>query len=339
MRRRAARLRWLLPLLALCGCAGGPGYLARLGWNEARILWRREPIAELLARPDLDATLRERLTLVLAVRDFGRDRLGLRVGDSYTTYATVGDDARIWVVSAAHRDRLEPYTWWYPIAGRVPYRGFFDRAAADATAAAMAGENLDTDVRSAIAFSTLGWFADPLLSSTAASPPVELAETVLHETFHATRYVPGASSFNESAAMFVGHRGAIAYFCGPGAAPESCATARRRWTLMKARGRVLGRLAVRLRALYAAALPPAVREARRAALCRQAAASLTRRRLGRTDDLVPPNNARLLSELIYFDHLDDFDRLAADDATLPGAIARLVAAPVATDDPFAWLPR
>lgn len=330
-----ALLVWAL--LWSTGCAGGPGYLLRLGWNEARILWRREPIAELLASPTTDPQLKEQLALVERARTFGQQHLGLRVGESYSTYATVGPEAKIWVLSAAHRDRLEPYTWWYPIAGRVPYRGFFERPDADAAAAALAGEDLDTDVRTATAFSTLGWFADPLLSSLAAAPPVELVETVLHESFHATRYVPGASAFNESAAMFVGHRAAIAFFCRDATTAADCGTAQRRWTLMRGRARVLGRFAERLRALYAEQRPTVARERRRAILARQAAASLTRRRLGRADDLTPPNNARLMSELIYLSHLDAFDRLAPTDQDLPAAIARLAATPVDPAAPFAWL--
>ncbi|MFN8543095.1 MAG: aminopeptidase [Candidatus Binatia bacterium] len=184
---------WLLALalLLVAGC-GGPAYLARLGWSEARILWRREPIDAVLARPALDPELRRRLALVLAVRDFARDVLGLRVGESYATFAAVErDEATVWVLAAARRDRLEAHTWWYPVAGRVPYKGFFDEGGARAAAQVLAARDLDTDLRRALAFSTLGWFADPLLSTTAAAPPVELADTVIHELFHATLYVPG----------------------------------------------------------------------------------------------------------------------------------------------------
>ncbi len=204
----------LAAALLAAGC-GTPEYLVRAGWAEARLLWRREPIADLLARPDLDPDLRERLLLVLRVRDFARHDLGLETGDSFTTYARTGDTL-VWVLAAARRDRLEAHTWWYPIVGRVPYKGFFERPDAEAAAAALGRRGLDTDVRRASAFSTLGWFADPLSSSTAAEPPVPLAETVIHELFHATRYVPGASAFNESAANFVGQRGAAAFFCACG---------------------------------------------------------------------------------------------------------------------------
>lgn len=329
---------WLLALalLLVAGC-GGPAYLARLGWSEARILWRREPIDAVLARPALDPELRRRLALVLAVRDFARDVLGLRVGESYATFAAVErDEATVWVLAAARRDRLEAHTWWYPVAGRVPYKGFFDEGGARAAAQVLAARDLDTDLRRALAFSTLGWFADPLLSTTAAAPPVELADTVIHELFHATLYVPGASRFNESAANFVGHRGAIAFFCRTaGGDGERCGTARRAWRDERARAVLLGRLARRLERLYARRLPVAVRERARDWLAQQAATALVRGGLGARAMVLPANNARLLGELVYLSDLDAFDRLAPSDDALPAAIARLVATARTARDPFA----
>ena len=320
-----------LVLLTACG-GGGPGYVVRAGWSEARILLRRRPIAELLARPDLDPTLRERLELVRAVRTFAAGPLGLRVGQNYATFAELDRDATAYVLSAAHRDRLAPYTWWYPIVGRVPYQGFFDRAAADAAGRRLAARGFDVDVRPAVAFSTLGWFADPLLSTVAQAPPVELADTLIHELFHSTVYVPGDAAFNESAATFAGHRGAIAFFCsGPGAAAARCAEARRRWVVTRARAAFFTRVAARLRRLYAARLPAPRRERLRSWLAGVAAETLVRRRLGHRDELVPPNNARLLGELVYGTDLDVFDRLAARDADVGPALATLVRAGRAGD--------
>ena len=325
---------WVALLALVVGC-GTPGYLVRAGWAEARLLLRRQPIAGLLARPDLPPGLRERLELVLAVRAFAAGPLGLRAGDSYTTFAEVPRDATVYVVSAARRDRLEAYDWGYPLVGRLPYRGFFSRAAAERVAGDLAARDLDTEVRPALAFSTLGWFADPLLSSAAAEPPVAVVETVLHELWHATLFVPGAAAFNESSATFAGHRGAIAFFCaGPGADPGRCSEARRRWAAVRARGRVLEHLAARLRRLYAAAPPPALRERVRLRLARAAAQALGRRGAGGRDDLLPPNNARLLGDLIYETRLGAFDALAPTDADLGPALAALAGAARGAADPF-----
>jgi len=315
-----------LAVLEACG-GGGAGYLARAGWAEARILLRRRPIAELLARPDLDPTLRERLELVRAVRAFAAGPLGLRVGANYATFAELDGDTTAYVLSAARRDRLAPYTWWYPVVGRVPYQGFFERRAADAAARRLAAQDLDVEVRPAVAFSTLGWFADPLLSTVAQAPPVALADTVIHELFHSTVYVPGDATFNESAATFAGHRGAIAFFCsGPGSAAAPCAEARRRWAVTRARATLFARVATQLRRVYAAGLPAARRERLRSWLAAAAAETLVRRGLGRREELVPPNNARLLGELVYGTDLDVFDRLAERDADLGPALRALVRA-------------
>jgi predicted aminopeptidase len=302
------------------------------------LLLRREPIAEMLARKDLDPALRERLELTLAVRKFAAERLGLRVGDSYSSFAEVPEDATVYVVSAARRDRLEAYVWRYPLVGRLPYRGFFDRAAADAAARTLAARDLDVEVRPALAFSTLGWFADPLLSTAAAGPPVAVAGTVLHELWHATLFVPGQATFNESAATFAGHRGAVAFFCaGPAPDASHCSDARRRWRETRARGRVLSHLAARLRRLYATDPRAKERERDRTALARAAARALQRQGIGGPADVLPPNNARLLGDLLYLTDLDVFDALAPTDADLGPALTALAAVAGGAGDPFAAL--
>ena len=336
--RRWDVARLLLPLIGLslvvAGC-GQPLYVARLSWTEARILLRRQPIERVMARPDVDPALRERLRLVLAARSFARDRLGFEVGDSYTTYAAVTPgETTVHVVSAAYRDHLKPYTWWYPIAGRVPYRGFFDGSAAQAEANRLAARDLDVDMRTAVAFSTLGWFADPLLSTTAEAGPVSLVTTVLHELFHQTLYVPGESAFNESAATFAGERGAIAFFCtGPEADAKRCQAARTAWAETRVRARVLQHLAARLRRLYAEHLPAAERERERTVLTAAAGRTLTGRGLD-DDDVVPPNNARLLGALLYATRLDDFAVLAPGDSDPGPGLRALVASARGAHDPF-----
>ena len=299
-------------------------------------MWRREPIREVIAESETDAELRERLELVLAAREFARDRLGFRVGESYGSYAAVApEEATIHVVSAAYRDQLVSYTWWYPVAGRVPYRGFFDERAAHAEAARLGRRDLDVDVRPAIAFSTLGWFADPLLSTTAEADAVPLVTTVLHELFHQTLYVPGEPAFNESAATFAGERGAVTFFCerdGPDA--PRCREAQASWKATRARARVLGRLADKLRRLFEARPAPARRERMRGELAADAARTLERRGLGGESDVLPPNNARLLGALLYATRLDEFEALAPGDADPGPALRLLVVATRGESDPF-----
>ena len=116
------------------------------------------------------------------------------------------------LVSAAYRDTLKPYTWWFPIVGRVPYKGYFDFAAARLAAKNLAADGYDVYVRPSDAFSTLGFFNDPLLNTTLKGDTLSLANTVIHELTHNTFYAAGQAPFNESFAMFVGARGAAAFF-------------------------------------------------------------------------------------------------------------------------------
>ena len=127
-RRRIARRVAGLAVIALVvflltptGC-----YLSRAGWEEAKILAGRRKIVRLVDDAATDPSTRSRLRLVLAARGFAADSIKLRTGDSFTTYSHLERDTLVLVVSGAYRDKLEAYTWWFPIVGRVPYKGFFD---------------------------------------------------------------------------------------------------------------------------------------------------------------------------------------------------------------------
>ena len=201
-------------------------FVIRAGWEEARILWRREPIAVLVANPAVDATTRGKLQLVLEARAFA-ERLGLPTEGAFTQYADIGRDTLVLVLSAAERDRLVPMTWWFPIVGRVPYKGFFRWDEATRTEAGLRAAGLDTYLRPAPAFSTLGWFEDPVLNTTLQGDSASIVETVLHELTHARYFPKDAVPFNESFANFVGARGAEAFFRARGDATNAARVAAR----------------------------------------------------------------------------------------------------------------
>jgi predicted aminopeptidase len=321
-------------------------YLSRAGWEEAKILAGREKIARLVDDPQTDEATRAKLQLVLAARGFARDSIGLDVGESFTTYSRLRRDTLVLVLSAAYRDRLEPHTWWFPIVGRVPYKGFFDFGAAQAAARDLEAEGLDTYLRPSAAFSTLGWFNDPLLSTTLRYDSLDLANTVIHEVTHNTFYAPGQAVFNESFATFVGARGAAWFFRSRGDSVRSRLAAED-WEDDKALGRFWTRLWHELDSAYRA--HPESRDARLAA--RDAIYARARRllvdsvgpHLRRVDprvlDRVQLDNAALLARRIYLTDLDAFERVYdAEGRDLRRAIARVIMlAKRREDDPYAEL--
>jgi predicted aminopeptidase len=331
-----------LPLLAFCLTACSPAYVLRAGYEEAKILWNRRPIAEVLSRPDIDAATREKLELVLRARRFVEQELDFKVGGSYSTITELAKPPVVYVVTAAPRTRLEPYTWWFPIVGRVSYKGYFDRAAAQEEARRLEQQGYDTYVRPAMAFSTLGWFSDPLLPHLLRYNPETLTNIVIHELFHNTFYLKGQSAFNESLANFAGHRGAIAFFAkefGRGAAITQQAQAT--WESELAVAQFVATGVERLNALYASSVPEAEKLRRREELFAQLQEefrSLPGPVRQNTDfATVRLNNAVVLQYHVYLQELALFERIYRQNGQdLHAALGRITAAAEnGDDDPFA----
>ncbi|MCB1307966.1 MAG: aminopeptidase [Leptospiraceae bacterium] len=184
------------------------GYLIRAGYGQMEILWNRRPIAEVLKDDNTPVEIQKRLEHVERVRAFAAERLGLDVRETYTTYTDINREAAAWNVSASRPLAFQPKTWWFPIVGTVPYLGFFDRPRAEAEAESLRQDGWDVIVSDVAAYSTLGWFNDPLLSSQMSYSESYLTSLVIHESAHATIWFPGDVSFNESFASFVEREGA-----------------------------------------------------------------------------------------------------------------------------------
>ena len=320
-------------------------YVTRAAFEEALILVRRRPIAKVVADPATDAATRGKLELVLAARDFAAESLHLAARRTYTTYSRIDRDTLVLVVSASPVDRLVPYLWYYPVVGRVPYKGFFDLAGAEAEAARLRRMGLDTYVRVSDAFSTLGWFEDPLLSTIVGADSVDLAATVIHEILHNTIWVPGNVPFNESLADFVGYRGAERFFLSRGDR-RSAAFAAARWQDEIRLSHFYDSLAATLDRLYASHPAGEALEAERQrvfAAARAALADSVGRTLrtidGRRLALRPLNNAVVVAARFYRTDLDRFEALLASDG---GDIVRAIAdlgRRAASGDPWAPAPR
>jgi predicted aminopeptidase len=304
-------------------------YVTRAGFEETRILKSRQPIYRLVRDSSIAPGVRRSLGLVLETRDYAA-RLGLEAKETYTTYADVGRDTLLLVLQAAPKDCICPHTWKYPIVGRIPYKGFFDPQAARREASRFAGRGYDTYLRPSSAFSTLGWFNDPLLSTALTGDSVELAATVFHEIAHNTLYVKSATPFNESFAQLVGYRSAQAFFEERGDSLRAQQAADR-WHDEIVLGDYYATLVGRLQALYAqhpdsATLDRGRREAAawaRAQLEGPIGRRLRTFRIGRLTER-PINNAQLIGARIYRTRLDLFDRwYELHDRDIRGSVGTL----------------
>ena len=331
--RKARRiLLWSLGVIALLMVAFPTGrYLLRAAWEEMIILAGRRRITSVIRDPSTDSTSRAKLRVVLAARTFAADSVGLKVGDSFSSYTKLSRDTLVLLVQAAYKDRLARYTWWFPIVGRVPYKGYFDYDAARREGDRLKRDGLDVYLRPASAFSTLGVFADPILSTTLSEDSLELANTVIHETLHNTIYLRGQAVFNESFANFVGARGAAWFFrsrAGTGAAEETDA----RWSDTKLLGRFWAAMYTTVDSTYKAHPDDkAARIAARDSISARARIELVEtlgpqlRTIGpRALERVRLDNAALLARRVYMTDLELFDAVYdREDCDLRRTIARI----------------
>jgi predicted aminopeptidase len=327
--------------LTFGGCYAG--YLLRAAYEGGRILWNRKPIATELAGTDLSKDTRAKLETVLAVRTFAANDLGLNVGGAYETIAPVTKGAIVHVVMAAPRDSLKPYTWWFPIVGRVPYRGYFQESQALAEAQSLETQGLDTMTRPAVAFSSLGFFNDPLLSNLLKLDRVELAGVMIHELFHRTYYLASDAMFDESAATYVGSAGAVAFFdATEGESSDDAKSARAVLASDLMFADFLLQAQASLLEIYMSNAPiEQILKEREAGFAKiqvdYAKLEPSLSGLERFDlDKQPLNNAVLVNYLIYFHDLRNFEALnRMNHDNLRATIAQIISiAKAHSEDPF-----
>ena len=198
---------FLLGLSALCsGC-----YTLKQGTAMLSYLGRAVPLEELAKGDDVSQEDILFIQRVEDIRRFAIDELGLKKSKNYTRYVELDRNYLAAVVSASAKDSFKRHEWWFPVAGRVPYKGFFDVDDARKERAKLEKKDLDVWVRGVDAFSTLGWFRDPLYSYMKKYSDYHLSDLIIHELLHATVYLKGYSQFNEELAEFVGTEGSRLY--------------------------------------------------------------------------------------------------------------------------------
>ncbi len=191
----------------LLGSCSGLGYYAHVAHGQGALLLQRRSIDAVLSDPATDPKLAARLRLAQQARQFASARLGLPDNRSYTRYVDLHRSYVVWNVFATPPYSIAPIPQCFPIAGCVAYRGYFEQAKACARAAQLQAQGDDVDVGGVPAYSTLGWFSDPILSSMLRWDDDELAGTIFHELAHQLIYVKDDTAFNESFASFVQEQG------------------------------------------------------------------------------------------------------------------------------------
>ncbi len=207
------RVRIVFRCLCLCAVAlvlvscETISYYGQAAKGQASLLWARQSIDSLLKDTALDTETREKLELVLRVRDFALQQLQLDAGNSYLSYVELNRPYVLWNVFAAPEFSTQALNWCYPIAGCVSYRGYFSEAASIDFAQTLEQQSFDVYRGGVDAYSTLGWFNDPLNSAILRRSDQRLVALIFHELAHQKVYVAGDTSFNESFATFVEQEG------------------------------------------------------------------------------------------------------------------------------------
>jgi predicted aminopeptidase len=333
----------LAAALAVClgsGCSS-LGYYGQALAGHASLLEAARPVEDWLADPLTPPRLRERLELSQQMRNFAVQALALPDNRSYRRYAALGRPAVVWNVVAAPELSLTLQTWCFPVLGCVGYRGYFDRAGADALARELAASGFEVDVYGVPAYSTLGWSewlgGDPMLDTFLSWPESELARLIFHELAHQVVYVADDTTFNESYATAVeriGGRLWLARRGSPALRDEQAGFELRRqdWRALTLAHRQ------RLQSLYQSTLPDAEKRAAKATLREQLQQEYQALKAARWQGysgwdawFARANNASFAVQAAYFDLVPAFERLfereGQDMRRFHAAVRQLAALP------------
>ncbi|MDT9629840.1 aminopeptidase [Pseudomonas sp. JV449] len=216
-----------LIVVLLSGCSS-VSYYSQLAGGQWQLLRAREPVAEVIADPSRPQGLRDHLAQAQKARTFASEHLNLPDNQSYRLYADIGRPYVVWNVFATQEFSLAPQTHCFPIAGCVAYRGYYSQGAARGEAALLRQQGMDVSIGGVEAYSTLGWFNDPIMNSMMNWGDERLATLIFHELAHQRFYVQDDTEFNESFASFVEQEGTRQWRAAQGLAPLGSSTRQQR---------------------------------------------------------------------------------------------------------------
>lgn len=305
----------LLLFAATCWqCRSLPYYEQAID-GQMDILRKRQPISKLVADPDTSPAFRTKLQFVMAVREFAEKQLQLPVNDNYLNYVALDRPYVVWNVVAAPEFSLAPKTWCFPIAGCVSYRGYFVEADARRFGSTLKLEGYDVYIGGAIAYSTLGWFDDPVLSTFLFLSEPEIAALIFHELAHSILYVKDDTAFNESFATTVEQEG-LRRWQAAANDPEGYQKWQRRHRLRRMFTTLISRYRTELEALYESELSLDAKRKQKAAIFNQMRSEFghlksKHRAMAAYNAWFnrPINNAQLISVSAYHDWVPAFSKI------------------------------
>jgi predicted aminopeptidase len=306
------------------------GYYMQSVEGQLSMLQSRQEITQVLADPATPVPLKKRLESALAIRDFASSDLNLPDNESYRSYADLRRPYVVWNVFATREFSIKPEQWCFPIVGCVGYRGYFSKTGADNFASELRAEGYDVYVGGVPAYSTLGWFNDPMLNTFVNYSDYEVARLIFHELAHQVMYTKGDTEFNESFAVTVELEGVARWMAryGDDKMRADAARAQQRRTQFAA---LVLKYRHELGGLYRTKLAPAEMRERKAATFdalkqdyRQLKADEWGGFAGYDRFLDDPNNAKLASISFYNTLVPEFQRLLAKlDGNLPAFYAEV----------------
>lgn len=291
----------IIMLTSIYGCSTA-SFLSQAVRGHYRVMGSRVSIEKILRESGLDSLSREKLKMVLELREFASAELGLPRNKSYTLFSEIKEEYLGWNVYAAPKFSVEPVTWSFPVAGRVVYRGYFSKEAALRFAKQIEEEGNDVYVSPISAYSTLGWYNDPVLSSHLRLNEIRLAGLIIHELAHQQLYIKGDSRFNESFAVTVERAGVLRWLKSTGRG-DQIAVAAKMWEQQDATNSKMLDARSKLNELYHSGIDRALMEQKKDSLLKEFTGEIGHPRFGEM------NNAYFVPVNTYYSMVPKFQSM------------------------------